>query len=101
MFLFSSSDQIKLLLDKQERLYERQSDLKLLLEECKAHGGSDATISVSNEDWSGQFEWDGRAEDIRFNIFGISAYRANQREVRVRSDDTLLVHVGVMIAIKL
>ncbi|CAN6461375.1 unnamed protein product [Victoria cruziana] len=74
-------DQIKLLLDKQERLYERQSDLKLLLEECKAHGGSDATISVSNEDWSGQFEWDGRAEDIRFNIFGISAYRANQREI--------------------
>ncbi|XP_031482944.1 ATP-dependent DNA helicase Q-like 2 isoform X2 [Nymphaea colorata] len=74
-------DQIKLLLDKQEKLYERQSDLKVLLEECKAHGGSDATVSVSNENWSGQFEWDGRAEDIRFNIFGISAYRANQREI--------------------
>ncbi|KAK8614748.1 hypothetical protein V6N13_068542 [Hibiscus sabdariffa] len=37
------------------------------------------------EDWSGSFDWDSRADDIRFNVFGISSYRPNQREVVARA----------------
>ncbi|CAA0814930.1 Mediator of RNA polymerase II transcription subunit 34 [Striga hermonthica] len=74
--------QIKLLLDQQENLQERQSELKALLEHTEAsqtHGDVGASVSVEN--WSGPFEWDSEADDVRFNIFGISAYRANQREI--------------------
>ncbi|CAN0840597.1 ATP-dependent DNA helicase Q-like 2 [Linum grandiflorum] len=74
--------QIKALFDRQETLEERQSDLRALLEACKASGspahGCQATTS---ENWSGSFEWDSRAEDVRLNVFGISSYRANQREI--------------------
>ncbi|PSS11760.1 Mediator of RNA polymerase II transcription subunit like [Actinidia chinensis var. chinensis] len=75
-------DQIKILLDRQEKLYERQSELKVLLEDCEASGSprSDGT-TVSVENCSGPFEWDSQADDVRFNIFGISKYRANQREI--------------------
>ncbi|GAB2272950.1 hypothetical protein Dimus_039000 [Dionaea muscipula] len=82
--LHDVQDQIKILLDQQEKLYQRQSALKALLEEeesqasgCQQSEGS----SAAKENWSGSFEWDSRADDIRFNIFGISSYRANQREV--------------------
>ena len=70
------------MLDRQEKLYERQSELKVLLEDCEASGSprSDGT-TVSVENCSGPFEWDSQADDVRFNIFGISKYRANQREV--------------------
>ncbi|CAA3030339.1 mediator of RNA polymerase II transcription subunit 34 isoform X1 [Olea europaea subsp. europaea] len=73
--------QIKSLLDHQEELYERQSELKALLEhfESSRSCGEDET-SVSMKKWSGTFEWDSRADDIRFNVFGISSYRVNQRE---------------------
>ncbi|XP_057510931.1 ATP-dependent DNA helicase Q-like 2 isoform X4 [Actinidia eriantha] len=75
-------DQIKILLDRQEKLYERQSELKVLLEDCEALGSprSDGT-TVTVENCSGPFEWDSQADDVRFNIFGISKYRANQREI--------------------
>ncbi|XP_057510929.1 ATP-dependent DNA helicase Q-like 2 isoform X2 [Actinidia eriantha] len=74
--------QIKILLDRQEKLYERQSELKVLLEDCEALGSprSDGT-TVTVENCSGPFEWDSQADDVRFNIFGISKYRANQREI--------------------
>ncbi|GAB2301837.1 Werner syndrome ATP-dependent helicase [Dionaea muscipula] len=82
--LHDVQDQIKILLDQQEKLYQRQSALKALLEEeesqasgCQQSEGS----SAAKENWSGSFEWDSRADDIRFNIFGISSYRANQREI--------------------
>lgn len=75
------SDQIKILLDQQERLYERQSELQALLEASKGLGPPVNGASTAAEDWSGSFEWDSRADDIRFNVFGISTYRANQREV--------------------
>lgn len=76
-------DQIKLLLDRQERLYDRQTELRTLLEVCEA---SETTANGKNapspsEDWSKNFEWDTRADDLRFNLFGISSYRANQREI--------------------
>jgi ATP-dependent DNA helicase Q1 len=74
--------QIQMLLEQQEKLYERQSELKTLLEACRASGNpvtDDASTTVEN--WSGQFEWDSEADDVRFNVFGISTYRANQREV--------------------
>ncbi|GER39806.1 ATP-dependent DNA helicase RecQ family protein [Striga asiatica] len=74
--------QIKLLLDQQENLQQRQSELKALLEHTEAsqsHGDVEASVSVDN--WSCPFEWDSEADDVRFNIFGISAYRANQREI--------------------
>lgn len=79
---FDYSGQIKSLLDHQEELYERQSELKALLEhfESSRSCGEDET-SVSMRKWSGTFEWDSRADDIRFNVFGISSYRVNQREV--------------------
>ncbi|KAJ0970926.1 hypothetical protein J5N97_018885 [Dioscorea zingiberensis] len=75
-------DQIRKLLDRQEKLYERKSELNSLLEVCKT---SDTVLTnngqVAAEDWSGSFEWDAKADDIRFNVFGISTYRANQREI--------------------
>ncbi|XP_040367131.1 ATP-dependent DNA helicase Q-like 2 isoform X2 [Rosa chinensis] len=77
----SVQDQIKVLLDQQERLYERQSELQALLEASKGHGPSDNRASTATEDWSGSFEWDSQADDVRFNLFGISTYRANQREI--------------------
>ncbi|XP_027085134.1 ATP-dependent DNA helicase Q-like 2 isoform X3 [Coffea arabica] len=76
---------LKELLDRQDELYQRQSELKALLESCesssrrspgKIDGSSDCT-----ENWSGTFEWDSQADDIRFNVFGIPTYRANQREI--------------------
>lgn len=77
----SVQDQIQVLLDQQERLYERQSELQALLEASKGPGLPVNGASTSAEDWSGSFEWDSQADDLRFNVFGISAYRANQREI--------------------
>lgn len=75
-------DQIKNLLDRQEKLHERQSELKTLLEACKGSGSPVKDgASVAVENWSGPFDWDAQADDVRFNIFGISTYRANQREI--------------------
>ncbi|XP_024030043.1 mediator of RNA polymerase II transcription subunit 34 isoform X1 [Morus notabilis] len=75
-------EQIKTLLERQERLYERQSELKALLEASKGslHQVKEGT-STTVENWSGPFAWDSEADDIRFNVFGISTYRANQREI--------------------
>jgi ATP-dependent DNA helicase Q1 len=74
--------QIKTLLDRQEELYERQAQLKALLEASKLTRNTTInTSSVAPEDWSGSFPWDLEADDTRFNIFGISSYRSNQREV--------------------
>lgn len=79
-------DQIKLLLERQEKLHERQSELKFLLEAYKASGtgnsaNENASRSSSLEDWSGSFEWDSQADDVRLNIFGIPSYRQNQKEI--------------------
>ncbi|KAH7847815.1 hypothetical protein Vadar_030534 [Vaccinium darrowii] len=74
-------DQIKILLDRQEKLYERQSELKALFEDCEASGCPRDDGTAVTENWSGTFEWDSQADDIRFNIYGISKYRANQREI--------------------
>ncbi|KAG8090366.1 hypothetical protein GUJ93_ZPchr0011g28878 [Zizania palustris] len=74
--------QIKMLLDRQEELYERESQLKAMLEVYKASTvATNNAPSVAMEDWSGSFSWDSQAEDIRFNVFGISCYRQNQREI--------------------
>ncbi|KAG8375278.1 hypothetical protein BUALT_Bualt10G0083800 [Buddleja alternifolia] len=83
MELQDVQEQIKVLLDQQEKLYERQSELKALLEHnesSRSHDEDDET-SVSVNNWSGPFEWDSEADDVRFNVFGISAYRSNQREI--------------------
>ncbi|CAH2034723.1 unnamed protein product [Thlaspi arvense] len=76
--------QISALIEHQDRLYERKSELKTLLKAVAASstpvaasGGSSSAV----ENWSEPFEWDSRADDVRFNIFGISKYRANQREI--------------------
>ncbi|XP_020083930.1 mediator of RNA polymerase II transcription subunit 34 isoform X3 [Ananas comosus] len=75
-------DQIRALLDRQEKLYERQSELQTLLDGYKiSQSAENKAAPVAVEDWSGSFEWDSRADDTRFNIFGISSFRANQREI--------------------
>lgn len=75
-------DQISILLDRQEKLNQRQSELKALLEECEISGSTvNNGVTVTAENWSGSFEWDPQAADVRFNVFGISTYRANQREI--------------------
>ncbi|KAG6391379.1 hypothetical protein SASPL_149133 [Salvia splendens] len=82
MELQDVQEQIKALLEQQENLHERQSELKALLEHnelSRSHGGDEASVSVEN--WSWTFEWDSQADDVRLNVFGISAYRANQREI--------------------
>ncbi|KAL7159725.1 hypothetical protein ABFS83_01G046900 [Erythranthe nasuta] len=83
MELQDVQEQIKVLLDQQESLYQRQSELKVLLEhkESSRSNGDEEEASVSVKNWSGEFEWDSEADDVRFNVFGISAYRANQREI--------------------
>ncbi|XP_073042732.1 ATP-dependent DNA helicase Q-like 2 isoform X2 [Primulina eburnea] len=82
MELQDVEEQIKVLLNQQEMLHERYTELKALLEQSESstsHGGDETTVSVEN--WSGPFEWDYQADDVRFNVFGISSYRANQREI--------------------
>ncbi|KAL5550444.1 hypothetical protein UlMin_000620 [Ulmus minor] len=75
-------EQIKMLLERQERLYERQSEIKALLEASKESGDhvKDNT-STTVENRSGAFEWDSEADDVRFNVFGISTCCANQRQI--------------------
>ncbi|KAK9095662.1 hypothetical protein Scep_027131 [Stephania cephalantha] len=80
--LIDVQEEIKILLARQDKLYERQSELQRILEECKeSRSTENGGPSISVENWSGSFEWDSRADDIRLNIFGISTYRANQREI--------------------
>ncbi|KAF3448946.1 hypothetical protein FNV43_RR09665 [Rhamnella rubrinervis] len=75
-------EQIKMLLERQETLYERKSELKALLEASKGSGDpAENSASTTAENWSGSFEWDSEADDVRFNVFGILSYRANQREI--------------------
>lgn len=75
-------DEIKRLLDKQEKLYEKQSELKAVLESYQGlENPEKENAALQVENWSGSFEWDNEADDIRFNIFGIPTYRANQREI--------------------
>jgi hypothetical protein len=79
------SGQIKTLLDRQEELYEQQAQLKALLEVSKkSRNKSNYESSVTQEDWSGSFPWDSQADDTRFNVFGITSYRSNQREVSLQ-----------------
>ncbi|KAE9445988.1 hypothetical protein C3L33_22115, partial [Rhododendron williamsianum] len=74
-------DQIKILLDRQGKLYERQSELKALFEDSEASGCPWDDGTAVTENWSETFEWDSQADDVRFNIYGIPEYRANQREI--------------------
>ncbi|KAL5550533.1 hypothetical protein UlMin_000709 [Ulmus minor] len=68
-------EQISMLLDKQERVYERQSEIKALLEASKESGDrvKDNT-STTVENWSGAFEWDYEADDVRFTNIVINFY---------------------------
>ncbi|KAI8547502.1 hypothetical protein RHMOL_Rhmol07G0200800 [Rhododendron molle] len=74
-------DQIKILLDRQGKLYERQSELNALFEDSEASGCPWDDGTAVTENWLETFEWDSQADDVRFNIFGIPEYRANQREI--------------------
>ncbi|XP_058777572.1 ATP-dependent DNA helicase Q-like 2 [Vicia villosa] len=75
-------EQIRALIEKQERLYERKSELNSILEACKESENEVNNASSSTvENWDGPFEWDSEAADLRLNIFGISSYRANQKEI--------------------
>ncbi|KAH1044133.1 hypothetical protein GLYMA_09G215200v4 [Glycine max] len=75
-------EQIRALIERQESLYERKSELSAILEACKESGNeANNAASSAAENWSGEFEWDSEADDVRLNVFGISSYRANQREI--------------------
>lgn len=78
-----SPGQISALIEHQDRLYERKSELNTLLKALAASGSPVASGGSSSaiENWSGTFEWDSRADDVRFNVFSISKYRSNQKEV--------------------
>ncbi|KAK7307376.1 hypothetical protein VNO77_40385 [Canavalia gladiata] len=74
--------QIRALIERQDNLYERKSELSAILEACRESGNQVNNVAQSTvENWSGPFEWDSEADDVRLNIFGISTYRANQREI--------------------
>ncbi|XP_008460413.2 ATP-dependent DNA helicase Q-like 2 isoform X1 [Cucumis melo] len=76
--------EINVLLERQDNLYQRKSELQSLLELCKETEDSVSQgtgTSTNSENWSGSFKWDSEADDIKLNIFGISSYRANQREI--------------------
>lgn len=63
-------------------MYERKSELSAILEACKeSENQVNNVIPNTVENWSAPFEWDSEADDLRLNIFGISSYRANQKEV--------------------
>lgn len=85
-FNINNADQIRALIERQERLHERKSELTAILEACKESGNevnnNNGASSTTVENWSAPFEWDSEADDVRLNIFGISSYRANQREVK-------------------
>ncbi|KAK7309483.1 hypothetical protein RJT34_06241 [Clitoria ternatea] len=75
-------DQIRALVERQDKLHERKSELSAILEACKESGNeANSVASTTVENWSGPFPWDSEADDVRLNIFGISSYRANQREI--------------------
>ncbi|XP_057448782.1 ATP-dependent DNA helicase Q-like 2 [Lotus japonicus] len=75
-------DQINALIERQERLYERKSELSDILEACRESGNQVNNVAQTTvENWNGPFQWDSEADDLRLNIFGISSYRANQREI--------------------
>ncbi|KAL8138765.1 hypothetical protein V2J09_004766 [Rumex salicifolius] len=75
-------DQIRILLDQQENLQGRQTELRELLKTYETSGNADvAGPSAPEENWTGDFVWDSEADDVRFNVFGIPSYRANQREI--------------------
>ncbi|XP_057758579.1 ATP-dependent DNA helicase Q-like 2 [Arachis stenosperma] len=75
-------EQIRVLVERQEKLYEKKSELSAILEACRESGNEvNNGASISVENWSGEFQWDSQADDLRLNIFGISSYRANQREI--------------------
>lgn len=82
MKLCICAEQIRALIERQESLYERKSELSAILEACKESGNeANNAASSAAENWSGEFEWDSEADDVRLNVFGISSYRANQREI--------------------
>ncbi|GAU15810.1 hypothetical protein TSUD_236260 [Trifolium subterraneum] len=75
-------EQIRALIEKQEMLYERKSELNAILEACKESENQVNNASSSTvENWNGPFQWDSQADDLRLNIFGIASYRANQKEI--------------------
>ncbi|XP_073390277.1 ATP-dependent DNA helicase Q-like 2 isoform X2 [Physcomitrium patens] len=85
--LHQVQDQIQSLLQHQESLLEQQAELQQLIASCRdvaAHdenGNGPGASKSGGVNWSGSFEWDNRAADIRLNLFGIKSYRQNQHEI--------------------
>ncbi|EFJ22718.1 hypothetical protein SELMODRAFT_105080, partial [Selaginella moellendorffii] len=77
--LFAFTAQIAVLCDRQARLLEEQAELRQLIDCCRASEEDD--IQIIEQDWSGNFEWDNEASNLLLNVFGISTYRRNQREI--------------------
>eukprot|EP00249_Psilotum_nudum_P010076 c22317_g1_i1 orf=257-2596(+) len=75
-------DQINVLLEHQEHLLQQQAELKSLLDCCDGDViAMDEMVESCSENWAGSFPWDNEAKDVRLNVFGISSYRTNQREI--------------------
>lgn len=78
--------QISDLLEQQEKLNCQKSELQSLLKACRlstGHAQNAGNVAAEGRPdyWAGSFEWDQQANDIRLNVFGISTYRVNQREI--------------------
>lgn len=78
--------QISDLLEQQEKLNWQKSELQSLLKACRistVHAQNAGIVAAEGhaDCWEGSFEWDQQANDIRLNVFGISTYRVNQREI--------------------
>ncbi|CAM6096594.1 unnamed protein product [Calypogeia fissa] len=80
-------DQMSALVELEKSLLEQRDELRILLEFRRqgtvqeANGSSAGVSRTTHTDWSGKFEWDESAADLRLNVFGISSYRTNQREI--------------------
>ncbi|KAI5071425.1 hypothetical protein GOP47_0013676 [Adiantum capillus-veneris] len=86
--LIQVQEQLDYLLERQETLLEQQTELQCLLDSmCDASKEGNNSVrqkdaaESSEKNWTGPFRWNKEADSTLLNVFGISSYRTNQREI--------------------
>ncbi|KAH7439704.1 hypothetical protein KP509_04G073400 [Ceratopteris richardii] len=86
--LLQVEEQLEQLLERQQMLLEQQTELQCLLDSmCDSKSEHANTIGQKDDaadsakTWTGTFPWDKEADSALLNIFGLSSYRTNQREI--------------------